>query len=133
MSSVGVVESDVVRTKVDADEEVFIVEAQSVVHADDAVVFASVLRFELFHDITSDICLSVMLLKSLFGDLFRIFLHFLGHTVIFFNNCFTLRCFLPVCARIYVLTFNFFDCIFLLLNLSISLPQSVIVRGIVPL
>ena len=94
-------ESDVVRTKFDADEEGFFVVAQCVVHADGAVVFASALLLKLITDIMSDLRLTDMHPKSLFGDLFRIILHFLGHTVIIENKCFNLRCFLPVFERIY--------------------------------
>ncbi len=96
--------------------------------ADDTIPFASVFLLELLIDILSHIQLFVIFLESLFGQADRFLLHFLAHASISLLNCVTLRCFIPVCARVHTFLFNLCHAVLQLLNLGIFLLQSVFVH-----
>ena len=103
MSSGDVEELDLVITESERDPVVIVGGSRSKTDANDAGVSSFVFLLKLISDISSYINLRVIFLKSLFGELDRIFLHLLGHAVFIANICFTLRCFLPVYASIHIL------------------------------
>ncbi len=92
---VSVEDYNSVNTKFELEVMGFVENTESVGDADYAEAFASVFHLELFSDICSQIITITIFgisLKSLFGDAYRIFLHFFSHALILVFNCFTLRC-----------------------------------------
>ncbi len=81
--SVGEVEEcDPVHTKEEGEEVVFTADVGSIVDANDARPFPTVLLYKILIDIHSHIILFVIFLESLFGDADRFLLHFLSHASI---------------------------------------------------
>jgi hypothetical protein len=97
-----------------------------VVQADSARVLPSKLLLELFTDIRSHIIKILIHLDSIFCYVDRYLLFFFIYTNVFYDESIAQRCFLPVFARVHIITFQLIDVIFPFLDLYFSLLKSAV-------